>query len=97
MDYVDVHIDITQLDTPQAVDRMQHRTEMWVEFLSTAYPEFLAHEDYDIENQKRRLDDRYEAAGEQTKAVLMRTTEEIERLKAEYESLNKESVSCSQL
>lgn len=64
---------------------------MWAEYLATAYPEFLAHEDYDIENQQRKLEDRYEASAEQTKADLMRATEEIEILKAEYKALCKES------
>jgi kinetochore protein NDC80 len=77
------------------MERVQHRTEMWAEYLSTSYPEFLAHEDYDIENQKRKLEDRYEASGEQTKADVMRHTEEEERLKAEYKALCQESVSTA--
>lgn len=89
-----MHVDITQLDVPQATDRMQHRTEMWAEYLASSYPEFLATEDYDIENQQRKLEDRYEASAEQTKAELMRATEEIEILKAEYKALCKESVGC---
>ena len=92
MEYADVQVDITQLDVPQATDRMQHRTEMWAEYLSSSYPEFLATEDYDIQNQQRKLEDRYEASAEQTKADLLRATEEIEILKSEYKALCQESV-----
>jgi len=76
---------------------MQHRTEMWAEYLYSSYPEFLATEDYDIENQQRKLEDRYEASAEQTKAEVMRATEEIEILKAEYKALCKESVRASRV
>ena len=91
--YPDLHVDPSQLDDPKAMLRVQYRTEMWAEYLSSAYPQFLATEDYDIENERQRLDDRYREAGENTRGEVLRNTEEIEKLKVEYEALCRQGAS----
>lgn len=67
---------------------------MWAEYLSTSYPIFMASPDYDIETQKRKLVDRYEAAGEATRTEIMQATEELERLTAQYEAQCRQGVSA---
>lgn len=72
--------------------RIQYRTEMWAEYLASAYPQFLASEDYDIETERQRLNDRYREAGENTRAEILRNTEELERLKMEFDVLARQEV-----
>lgn len=74
---------------------MQHRTEIWVEFLSTAYPAFLASDAYDIDADKDRLRDRYAAAGEATMQDVLVNKEEVEKLMGELEGLKKPVISVS--
>jgi hypothetical protein len=68
---------------------------MWTEYLATSYPDFLASEDFDIEQQKQRLQDRFDVAREATRTETLRNTEELEARRAEYEALCRQTVSCS--
>lgn len=87
-----LQVDPGALDEPEAAMRPNLRTEMWGEYLSTSYPQFLASEDYDIGTQKQRLLSRYDAASEQNREDTLRNVEEIEKLKAKYAAMTAQSV-----
>lgn len=90
-----LHADPGRLDEPDAPSRALYRLEMWAEYLATAYPQFIASEDYDIETQKQKLLGRYELAGEHNRDDILRNTEEIEKQKAKYASLTAQGVCVS--
>lgn len=66
---------------------------MWADYLSISYSRYLSDEGYDFEPEKERLEGRYRATGESTREIVMRNTEEVEKLKAEYEAVKREGVS----
>lgn len=68
---------------------------MWADYLSISYSRYLSDEGYDFEPEKERLEGRYRATGETTREIVMRNTEEVEKLKAEYEAVKKEGVSAA--
>lgn len=62
--------------------------QIWTEYLSTAYPLFLASENYDIDAQQNKLLDRYREAGEATRTENLAITEEVEIYEAELKALD---------
>lgn len=74
-------------------ERPQAKTEYWAEYLAGLYPAFLASEDYDATPYAERLDERFEAANERSRAKIAFLEEECEKLQVERSRLEDMPVS----
>lgn len=93
--YDEVRIDASApSQSIEGYERPQAKTEFWAEYLAGLYPAFLASEEYDAQPYVERLEERFEAANEQSRSKVAQLKESCEQLQAELDRLERQPV-CS--